>query len=56
MSGQPPTSSSHTNGHSNDQSFLSGLESQLEGFRRSDAQRDALVQVGQYYNSSINTD
>lgn len=44
MSG-PPMSSGHTNGHTDTQSFLRGLESQLEGFRRSDAERDALVQV-----------
>ncbi|THY37761.1 hypothetical protein D6C99_09471 [Aureobasidium pullulans] len=43
MSG-PPMSSGHTNGHTDTQSFLGGLESQLEGFRRSDAERDALVQ------------
>jgi hypothetical protein len=46
MSG-PPMSGGHTNGQPNHQSFLGHLESQLEGFRRSDAQRDALVQVGQ---------
>lgn len=56
MSGPPPMSNSHTNGHSNDQYFLSSLESQLEGFRRSDAQRDALVQVGLCYRSSTDTD
>ncbi|KAI4759512.1 hypothetical protein E4T52_08346 [Aureobasidium sp. EXF-3400] len=43
MSG-PPMSGGHTNGQPNHQSFLGHLESQLEGFRRSDAQRDALVQ------------
>lgn len=48
MSGTPPMGSSHTNGQPNHQSFLRSLESQLEGFRKSDAQRDALVQVGQY--------
>jgi hypothetical protein len=37
----------HMNGQNNHQSFLGHLESQLEGFRRSDTQRDALVQVGQ---------
>ena len=41
----PPMSGGHTNGQSNHQSFLGDLENQLEGFRRSDAQRDALVQV-----------
>ncbi|KAI4737518.1 hypothetical protein E4T50_11985 [Aureobasidium sp. EXF-12298] len=44
MSGTSPVGSGHTNGQANDQSFLSSLESQLEGFRKSDAQRDALVQ------------
>ncbi|KAG9560229.1 hypothetical protein KCU77_g17994, partial [Aureobasidium melanogenum] len=44
MSGTPPVGSGHTNGQTNDQSFPRSLESQLEGFRRSDAQRDALVQ------------
>jgi hypothetical protein len=46
MSG-PPMNDGHMNGQANHQSFLGHLESQLEGFRRSDAQRDALVQVGQ---------
>lgn len=55
MNNQPPTSSSHTNGHFDDQSFLGGLESQLEGFRRFDAERDALVQVGGSYGSFIDT-
>jgi hypothetical protein len=49
-------SGGHTNGQPNHQSFLGHLESQLEGFRRSDAQRDALVQVGQdlwlYHNTN----
>lgn len=43
----PPMSGGHMNGQTNHQSFLGQLESQLEDFRRSDAQRDALVQVGQ---------
>jgi len=43
----PSTSGGHTNGQANRQSFLGQLESQLEDFRRSDAQRDAVVQVGQ---------
>lgn len=42
----PPMSGGHTNGQTNHDSFLGRLESQLEDFRRSDAQRDALVQVG----------
>lgn len=48
MSGTSPVGRGHTNGQANDQSFLSSLESQLEGFRKSDTQRDALVQVRRY--------
>ena len=40
----PPISGGHANGQTNHPSFLGQLESQLEDFRRSDAQRDALVQ------------
>ncbi|KAI5273960.1 hypothetical protein E4T47_02870 [Aureobasidium subglaciale] len=44
MNGPPSMGSGQTNGQSDHQSFLGHLESQLDSFRKSDAQRDALVQ------------
>ena len=41
----PPMNGGPANGQSDHQAFLSQLDGQLDSFRRSDAQRDALVQV-----------